>query len=63
MPVHVPQGLPDDGGAGRTHVRRRGSEEVVIQMLTKIRRYMYTSTVLASLAAFVAVFGAPVKWN
>jgi hypothetical protein len=36
---------------------------VVIQMLTKIRRYLYTSTVLASLAAFVAVFGAPVKWN
>jgi len=36
---------------------------VVIEMLMRIRRSLYTSTVLASLAAFVAVFGAPVKWH
>jgi hypothetical protein len=36
---------------------------VVTEMLTRVRRYLYTSTVLASLAAFVAVFGAPVKWH
>jgi hypothetical protein len=28
-----------------------------------MRRKMYSSTVLASLAAFVAVLGAPVKWG